>query len=130
MVESNSGHIGDDIDKRAGDDPTLYGYRASIEAARFSKHVAAQVYGKAPKYSYVWGGSGGGGRSPGALGYGGPLRGGASAFIGGGNAEPHGTKSGGRSEHPVCFGSMFNVQRLLSRAGKFEGVIDATQPGG
>ena len=30
MVESNSGHIGDDIDKRAGIDPGLYGYRASV----------------------------------------------------------------------------------------------------
>src|ERR1700723_3033346 len=52
MVESNSGHIGDDVDPRAGDDPTLYGYRASIEAARSSKHVAAQVYGAPPKYAY------------------------------------------------------------------------------
>src|SRR6201987_2631095 len=33
MVESNSGHIGDDIDQRAGNDPTLYGYRTSIESA-------------------------------------------------------------------------------------------------
>src|SRR3546814_6668316 len=57
MVESNCGHIGDDIDARAGDDPTLYGYRAGVEAARFSKHVAKQVYGREPDYSYVWGGS-------------------------------------------------------------------------
>src|SRR3546814_7619677 len=63
MVESNCGHIGDDIDARAGDDPTLYGYRAGVEAARFSKHVAKQVYGREPDYSYVWGGSGGGRRS-------------------------------------------------------------------
>src|SRR3546814_13612113 len=57
-------HIGDDIEARAGDDPTLYGYRAGVEAARFSKHVAKQVYGREPDYSYVWGGSGGGRRSP------------------------------------------------------------------
>src|SRR3546814_15806620 len=44
MVESNCGHIGDDIDARAGDDPPLYGYRAGVEAARFSKHVAKPVY--------------------------------------------------------------------------------------
>jgi len=83
MVESNSGHIGDDIDKRAGDDPTLYSYRASIESARFSKHVAAQVYGKAPQYSYVWGGSGGGRRSPGCLEYGPDVYAGALPFMGG-----------------------------------------------
>ena len=48
MVESNQGHIGDDIDPKGGDDPTLYGHRASAEAARLSKFVAAQVYGQAP----------------------------------------------------------------------------------
>jgi hypothetical protein len=130
MVESNSGHIGDDIDQRAGDDPTLYGYRASVETARFSKHVAAQVYGEAPRYSYVFGGSGGGRRSPSCLEYGADVYAGALPFMGGGNIEPHGTKSRVRSEQPVCFGAMFNVQRLLRRNGKLDAVIDATQPGG
>src|SRR3546814_14440954 len=32
MVESNCGHIGDDIDARAGADPTLYGYRAGVRS--------------------------------------------------------------------------------------------------
>ena len=64
MVESNQGHIGDDFDPKAGEDPTLYGHRASAEAARLSKYVAAQVYGSAPHHSYVYGGSGGGRRSP------------------------------------------------------------------
>ena len=58
MAESNMGHIGDDIDPKAGDDPTLYGWRAAAETGRFSKHVAAQVYGSAPHHCYVWGGSG------------------------------------------------------------------------
>src|ERR1700722_10547898 len=64
MVESNQGHKGDDFDPKAGEDPTLYGHRASAESARLSKYVAAQVYGSAPHHSYVWGGSaaGGGGR--------------------------------------------------------------------
>jgi hypothetical protein len=130
MVESNSGHIGDDIDPRGGDDPTLYGYRASVETARFSKHVAAQVYREAPRYSYVFGGSGGGRRSPSCLEYGADVYAGALPFMGGGNIEPHGTKSRVRSEQPICFASMFNVQRLLRHDGKLEAVIDATQPGG
>ena len=33
MVESNMGHIGDDIDPKGGDDPTLYGWRAAAESA-------------------------------------------------------------------------------------------------
>ena len=57
MAETNMGHIGDDIDAKAGDDPTLYGWRAAAETGRFSKHVAAQVYGAEPHHSYVWGGS-------------------------------------------------------------------------
>src|SRR5690606_41379243 len=64
MVESNQGHIGDNVDPRAGEDPGLYGWRASAESARFSKFVAAQVYGKAPHHAYIYGGSGGGRRSP------------------------------------------------------------------
>src|SRR6201993_1520385 len=64
MVESNQGHKGDDFDPKAGEDPTLYGHRASAESARLSKYVAAQVYGSAPHHSYVWGGSGGGGGGP------------------------------------------------------------------
>ena len=64
MVESNQGHIGDELDPMAGEDPTIYGHRASAEAARFSKYVAQQVYGEAPHHSYVFGGSGGGRRSP------------------------------------------------------------------
>src|SRR3546814_4107801 len=49
--------------------------------------------------------------------------------MGGGNVEPHGTTSRVRSEQPVHFGSMFNVQRLLE-GEKLDRVIDAMQPGG
>ncbi|MDB6062515.1 MAG: hypothetical protein JWM78_2618 [Verrucomicrobiaceae bacterium] len=128
MVESNAGHIGDTIDEKAGPDPTLYGHRASVETARLSKFVAAQVYGAAPKYSYVWGGSGGGRRSPLCLEYGAGVYDGALPFMGGGNVEEHGTTSRVRSDGPVAFGSMFNVQRVLR--DKMESVVDAMQPGG
>jgi hypothetical protein len=64
MVQSNQGHIGDELDTKGGEDPTLYGWRASAEVARFSKYVAAQIYGQAPHHSYVFGGSGGARRSP------------------------------------------------------------------
>lgn len=129
MVESNCGHIGDDLDPRAGSDPGLYGYRASVESARFSKHLSRQIYGREPDYSYVWGGSGGGRRSPLCLEYCNGVYDGALPFMGGGNIEEHGTNSRVRSEQPVHFGAMFNVQRLL-KDGKLEGVIDAMQPGG
>ncbi|MCU1346475.1 MAG: hypothetical protein JWL70_2741, partial [Acidimicrobiia bacterium] len=121
-------HIGDDVDPKGGDDPTIYGHRAAIESARFSKHVAAQVYGAAPHHAYVWGGSGGGRRSPMCLEYGTGVFDGALPFMGGGNVEPHGTTSRVRSAQPVAFGSMFNVQRTLG--AKVHSVIDATAPGG
>jgi L-arabinose transport system ATP-binding protein len=126
MVESNSGHIGDDIDPRAGEDPSLYGYRASVESARFSKHVAKQIYGREPDYSYVWGGSGGGRRSPGCLENSGGVYDGALPFMGGGSVAPQGSNIRVRSEQPISFGSMFNVQRLL-RDGKLVAVRNCAE---
>jgi prepilin-type processing-associated H-X9-DG protein len=128
MIESNSGHIGDDVDPRAGDDPALYGHRASIESARFSKHIAAQVYGEAPHHTYVFGGSGGGRRSPMCLEYGNGVYDGALPFMGGGNVEPHGTTSRVRSAQPMVFAAMFNAQRVLGE--QLDTVVDAMAPGG
>jgi hypothetical protein len=91
MVESNQGHIGDDVDPKGGDDPTIYGHRASNEVARFSKHVAAQVYGSAPHHSYIFGGSGGGRRSPLCLENGPDAYDGAVPYMGGGDIAPHGS---------------------------------------
>jgi hypothetical protein len=111
MVESNMGHIGDVMDPKAGDDATIYAFRAAAESARFSKYVAAQIYGEAPAYAYVWGGSGGGRRSPGCLEYGPDVWDGALPFMGGGEVEEHGTFRPLKwtSNFPV----MFNVQRIL-----------------
>ncbi|MFA7555734.1 MAG: hypothetical protein WCY88_15930 [Spongiibacteraceae bacterium] len=128
MVESNSGHIGDDIDPRAGEDPTLYGHRASVESARLSKFVAAQIYGAMPAYSYVWGGSGGGRRSPLCFENGQDVYQGAMPFMGGGTIDKLGSTDRIRTEQPVHFGCMFNVQRVLG--DKISSVIDAMQPGG
>jgi len=128
MVESNCGHIGDDIDPRGGEDPTLYGFRAAIESARLSRHLAEQIYGAPPANGYVYGGSGGGRRSPGCLEYGAGVYTGALPYHSGGNIEPWGTTSRVRSEQPVHFGLMFNVQRLLG--DRIGSVIDAMAPGG
>lgn len=128
MVESNSGHIGDSIDPKAGDDPTIYGHRASIETARLSKYVAAQVYNAPPAYAYVWGGSGGGRRSPLCFENGQDVYQGALPFMGGGTIDKLGSTERIRTEQPVHFGCMFNVQRVLG--DKIQGVIDAMQPGG
>ena len=126
MVESNMGHIGDVLDPKAGPEKTIYAFRAAAESARFSKFVAAQVYGQAPHHSYVWGGSGGGRRSPGCLEYGPDVWDGALPFMGGNEVEAHGEFRPLKwsSNFPV----MFNVQRLLG--DKLLDVIDAVSPGG
>ena len=90
MVESNQGHIGDVLDPKAGEDPTIYHFRAAAESARFSKFLAERVYGSAPHHSYVFGGSGGGRRSPGCLEYCPDVWDGAVPFMGGGATAPKG----------------------------------------
>ena len=128
MVESNMGHIGDDIDPKGGEDPTLYGHRAAAESARLSKFVAAQVYGKPPHHSYVWGGSGGGRRSPLCLENAPDAWDGALPFMGGGDIAEHGTKERMKGAQVMAFACMFNVQRILG--DKIYDVVDAMQPGG
>jgi Tannase and feruloyl esterase/PKD domain len=130
MAESNMGHIGDDIDAKAGDDPTMYGWRAAAEAGRFSKHVAAQVYGSQPHHSYVWGGSGGGRRSPLVLENAPDVFDGALPFMGGGDVRPFPAAERIKGAQVMSFACMFNVQRLLRSPEKALRLIDAMQPGG
>src|ERR1700734_2783316 len=128
MVESNQGHKGDDFDPKAGEDPTLYGHRASAESARLSKYVAAQVYGEAPHHSYVWGGSGGGRRSPLCLENSPDAWDGALPFAGGGPIVEHGNTDKIKGAQTMSFASMFNCQRILG--DETVTIADAVAPGG
>ena len=130
MVETNMGHIGDDIDPKGGEDPTLYGWRAAVEGARFSKHVAQQVYGSAPHHAYVWGGSGGGRRSPLVLENAPDVFDGALPFMGGGDVRPFPATERIKGAQVMSFACMFNVQRLLRHGDTMDRLIDAMQPGG
>src|ERR1700728_1184950 len=130
MVESNMGHIGDDIDPKGGDDPTLYGHRAAAEAARFSKYLAQQVYGSAPHHAYVWGGSGGGRRAPLVLENAPDVFDGALPFMGGGDVRPFPATVRIKGAQVMSFACMFNVQRMLRHGDTMDKIIDAMQPGG
>lgn len=130
MVETNMGHIGDDIDPKGGEDPTLYGWRAAVEGARFSKHLARQVYGAEPHHAYVWGGSGGGRRSPLVLENAPDVFDGALPFMGGGDVRPFPATEKIKGAQVMSFACMFNVQRLLRRGDTMDRLIDSTQPGG
>jgi hypothetical protein len=128
MIESNQGHIGDELDPKAGEDPTIYGHRASAEVARLSKHVAAQIYGQPPHHSYVFGGSGGGRRSPLCLENAPDAWDGALPFMGGGDIAEHGNTRRLKGAQNISFATMFNVHRLLG--DKLDGVVDSMAPGG
>lgn len=127
MVESNMGHKGDVFDPKAGEDPTIYGFRAAGEVGRLSKFVAEQIYGSEPHHSYVWGGSGGARRSPQCLQYVDGVWDAAMPFMGDAMVAEHGDFSRVRTIGGN-FSCMFNVQRLLG--GKLLDVVDAMQPGG
>jgi len=126
-VESNMGHIGDVMDPKAGPDPTIYGYRAAAESARFSKYVATQIYGAPPGHAYVYGGSGGARRSPLCLAYAPDVWDAALPYMGDAQDGDYGDLSRLRNGTPN-FSSMFNVQRVLG--SKIDDVVDAMSPGG
>jgi hypothetical protein len=127
MVESNMGHVGDVMDPKAGADPTIYGWRAAAETGRFSKFIAAQVYGEAPRYSYVYGGSGGARRSPLCLAYAPDVWDAAMPYMGDAIDGEYGDFDCVRGGAPN-FSAMFNVQRLLGE--RIYDVVDAMLPGG
>src|SRR4051794_35676506 len=59
LIESNQGHIGNDLSGLKGDWTITY-WRASAASARYARELAAEMYGSAPEYGYVYGPSGGG----------------------------------------------------------------------
>jgi len=118
FVESNQGHKGAEICAKAGQDATVYAYRASAESARLARHLAGAIYGEMPEHGYLFGGSGGGHRT---------LCGmehcqddnvwdaGVASVIG----------APGTLDN---YAAMNNARRLLGR--QFDGVVDAVEPGG
>jgi hypothetical protein len=118
FVESNQGHIGAERCPKAGDDATVYGYRASAECARLARHLAGSVYGEKPKHGYLFGGSGGGHRTLLAMEYVedvGVWDGGVASVI----AAPDTFRA---------YSAMNNARRVVG--DHFDQVVDAIEPGG
>jgi hypothetical protein len=122
MVESNQGHVGSELCPKAGDDATVYAYRASAETARLAKHLAVQLYGVAPHHGYVFGGSGGSGRAAMCIEHVHDVWDGALTFMGV-TAAPTIERAGGPP-----FSTLYNAQRVLGR--QLSDVVDALEPGG
>jgi hypothetical protein len=61
-VESNQGHIGNDMSGLKGD-ISIMEWRASAQSARYARDLAQEMYGLHPHHGYIFGGSGGAMRS-------------------------------------------------------------------
>ena len=100
-------------------DPAIAAYRVNAEAAKFSRHLASEMYGKHRAYGYLFGGSGG-------------------SYQVMGSAEKTQNVWDGFLPYvlgtPRAIPSMFTIRqhalRVLRRRGKFAGIVDALEPGG
>lgn len=113
MVESNLGRFG----MFPGEDGTITGYRTSAAVARYSRELAAKMYGAHRTYGYVYGGSGGGYKTISGMENTNGVWDGAVPFI-------HAT--------PMTLPSIFTAQAHALRVlnDRFPSIIDAIDPGG
>jgi hypothetical protein len=114
LVVSNQGHAGPDATHL---DREIHHHGASIASARFARTLATDVYGDAPRHGYIWGGSGGAGRTISILEHAPDLYSGAVVYI-----LPH------VAQQVLC-AAVANAWRVLGADGLAR-VIDATAPGG
>ena len=98
-------------------DPTIAAYRAHAACARFSRTVAAEMYGEHRPFGYAYGGSGGGYRTIGCIENTVGVWDGVVPYVIG---------------SPMAIPNMFTVrmhaQRLLRNS--FDRIVDALEPGG
>jgi hypothetical protein len=113
LVESNLGRL----DMFPGSDPTIAGYRTSAAVAKYSRVLAAQMYGKHRPYGYVYGGSGGAFKTISCVESTIGVWDGSVPFV---HASP--------MSLPSAFTVKAHAMRILW--DKFPQIIDATEPGG
>ena len=98
-------------------DPTIGGFRANAAAARYSRVIAAKLYGAHRTYGYLYGGSGGGYRTLGSMENTQGVWDGAVPFV-----------LGSPMAAPNVFSVRMNAMRILH--DKFPQIVDAMEPGG
>jgi hypothetical protein len=113
LVESNQGRTV----MFPGDDTTITGYRASAATARYSRVLAAEMYGAHRPYGYAYGGSGGAYKTFTCLENCPGVWDGGVPFVQG---------------SPMSIPYMFTVQGHAIRVlrDKFPAIVDALDPGG
>ena len=100
-------------------DPTIAAYRANAAAAKFSRKLAADVYGDHRPYGYLFGGSGGAYQTMGAAENTSGVWDGFVPFVPGCN-----------NAIPSMFTVRLHALRVLRQRDRFPGIVDALEPGG
>ena len=114
LVESNGGRLAATM---GAGDPSIHGYRAAAAVARYSRTVAAEMYGEHRPYGYAVGGSGGGWRSTAYIENGWDVWDGGVPFV-----------VPGLLSVPNQMSVLAHACRLLR--GRTAAILDAVEPGG
>ena len=114
FLETNGGGVFGGL---GSDDPTIAAYRANAASARYSRVVAAEMYGDHRPYGYAYGGSGGGYRTIGGAENTSGVWDGVVPYVIG---------------SPMAIPNMFTVRMHAQRVlrTRFEQIVDAVEPGG
>ncbi|MFK0402017.1 hypothetical protein ACIQTT_06775 [Microbacterium sp. NPDC090225] len=116
FIETNGGGP-DAANPFSGMDPSIGAYRASAASARFSRHVAAAIYGAHRPYGYLYGGSGGAYRTIGSSENTNGVWDGFVPYV-----------PGSPMSIPNVFSVRMHAQRILR--DKFPAIVDAYDVGG
>jgi hypothetical protein len=100
-------------------DPSIAAYRVNAAAAKYSRVVAAEIYGRHRPFGYLYGGSGGAYQTIGAAEHTNGVWDGFMPFVLGCN-----------NAVPSLWGVRLNALRILRKRNKLPAVMDAIDPGG
>jgi len=114
-VQTNNGGVF----RAAGIDPAIAAYRVNAAAAKFSRTVAAEIYGAHRSFGYLFGGSGGAYQTMGAAENTRGVWDGFVPFVPGCN-----------HAIPSMFTARMHALRTLRRRNRFPAIVDAINPGG
>jgi hypothetical protein len=114
-VQTNNGSA---FSRRAAD-PTIAAYRVNAAAARYSRVMAAEIYGPHRPYGYLYGGSGGAYQTIGGAEHSSGVWDGFMPYVLGCN-----------NAVPSFWTARMHALRVLRRRNRFPAVMDAINPGG
>ena len=101
-----------------GFDAETVGYRVNAAAAKFSREVAAEMYGPHRPYGYLFGGSGGAYQT---------ISSAENTTVWDGYVP---FVLGNENSIPTAYSVRIHAQRILGPSGKFPCILDAVDPGG